>query len=438
MLYRDLMIHSLEVKNFKSYQSGILHLAPLTLLIGANASGKSNIIEALTLLSKLAEGEQLTLLGYSQSSIEKLWRGQMRDLGYLGAKSFEIACTIENPSFPEWNRLEIELSIDREGKLQITNERMTTQHSTVPLYHIASEPQGAGRDVFVEYDDFAQGGQKPKIVCSSHRAVFTQLLSEIRFHPENQESQKLIPQVCEDYVNRLSRMIVLEPEPHRMRDYSYKTDKRMKRNAANISGVLYNLVQHASLKEQLLDWIRNLPEQEIADLGFMETDRGEVMLHLTETFGDRATPYDATMLSDGTLRVLAIAAVMLSAPQQTLVVIEEIDRGVHPSRAAGLLQHIYNTARSRHLQVLLSSHNPALLDALPHEAIPETVFCYRNRDRGSSELIRLQDIPDYPELIAQGTVGHLMTNNVLETFVKSRPGREDKKRKAMEWLTSIA
>lgn len=87
--------------------------------------------------------------------------------------------------------------------------------------------------------------------------------------------------------------------------------------------------------------------------------------------------------------------------------------------------------------MLISSHNPALLDALPNEAIPKTVFCYRSPDDGSSKLIQLQDIPDYPELIVQGTIGSLMTRGVMERFVKYHPTGEEKKKKALEWLASI-
>ncbi len=47
-------------------------------------------------------------------------------------------------------------------------------------------------------------------------------------------------------------------------------------------------------------------------------------------------------------------------------------------------------------------------------------------------------IPDYPELIAQGSVGHLMTRGLLERFVKQHPGSEQKKQKAMEWLASLS
>ncbi|QXE26094.1 ATPase-like protein [Richelia sinica FACHB-800] len=88
------------------------------------------------------------------------------------------------------------------------------------------------------------------------------------------------------------------------------------------------------------------------------------MVRLAETFGNTRRYCEAALLSDGTLRVLAIAAAMLSATEGSLVVIEEIDNGVHPNRAKHLLASIRDIAERRKLRVLLSTHNPALMDAL--------------------------------------------------------------------------
>lgn len=429
------MITQIQLKNFKSYRSGTLYIARLTVLIGANASGKSNVIEALRILARIAKGERLGFISSPYQQGENIFRGEVDNLGYRGAKSFQLSCiTTES----EWQNFEIELSISDDSNLHVTQERITSPNSKVPLYEITSEPQGAGSDIFVTYNNFARGGKKPSIVCSSHMAIFTQLLSDIRFRPENTKSREIIPEVTKKYVDWLSQIVFLEPEPSAMRSYGHKTDKVLQEHGQNLSGVIYNLCQKPDLKTAVLEFIRSLPEQDIQDISFIETPRDEVILQLTETFGGISTPYDAARLSDGTLRVLSIAAAMLSAPEQSLVVIEEIDNGVHPSRAADLLNRISNIAKERNLRVLISSHNPALLDALPDDAIPETEFCYRNPKDGSSQLIRLQDIPDYPELIAQGSVGHLMTRGLLERFVKQYPGEQRKKEKAMEWFATLS
>lgn len=429
------MLTQIELRNFKSYKSGTLQVGRLTVLIGANASGKSNAIEALRLLARIAEGERLSFLGGPYKHDENIFRGGVDNLGYRNSKTFGISCVTTES---EWKDFSINLSLEADGDLHVTEEKITSRTSTVPLYEITSAPQGAGSDVFVTYNNFARGGKKPSIVCSSHMAVFTQLLSDIRFRSENTKSREIIPKVAEKYVRWLSSIVFLEPEPSSMRSYGHKAEKILKEHGENLSGVIYNLCLQPQLKESVLDFIQSLPEQDIENISFIETPRDEVMLQLTETFGGTSTTNDASILSDGTLRVLSIAAAMLSAPEQSLVVIEEIDNGVHPSRAADLLERIADIAKKRDLRVLISSHNPALLDALPDEAIPETVFCYRSPTDGSSLLVRLQDIPDYPELIAQGSIGHLMTRGLLERFVKQHPGTQQKKQKAMEWLDTLA
>lgn len=428
------MLTQIRIENFKSYKESSLHLAPLTVLIGANASGKSNVIEALRFLARLAEGERFGFVGSPYQKDESAFRGKAENLGFRGARSFSLSCETTEP---EWKHFEIKLGLREDEDLHVIGEKITSPSSTVPLYEITSEPQGAGSDVFVAYNNFARGGKKPSIVCSSHMAIFTQLLSEIRFRPESAKSREVIPRVAEAYVRWLSGIVFLEPEPSVMRTYGHKTDKILAKHGENLSGVIFNLCRDPELKREVLNFIQSLPEQDIAGLDFHETPRGEVMLKLTETFGGISLDYDAELLSDGTLRVLSIAAAMLSAPEQSLVVIEEIDNGVHPSRAMDLLERISSIAKERNLRVLISSHNPALLDALPDEAVPETVFCYRTPVDGSSRLVRLRDVPDYPELIAQGSVGHLMTRGILERFVKQHPNSDVKKKRARDWLASL-
>lgn len=53
------MLASLQIQNFKSYEDATLYFTPLTFFVGANASGKSNALEALRLLNWLAGGMRL-------------------------------------------------------------------------------------------------------------------------------------------------------------------------------------------------------------------------------------------------------------------------------------------------------------------------------------------------------------------------------------------
>jgi hypothetical protein len=85
---------------------------------------------------------------------------------------------------------------------------------------------------------------------------------------------------------------------------------------------------------------------------------------------------------------------------------------VIPSRAKDILADLRQISEKRSLRVLLTTHNPALLDALPLEAIPNVVFCYRDEESGASKLVRLRDLESHPALVAQGPIGKLLTTRV--------------------------
>lgn len=359
------MLQSVTIENFKSFERATLPLAPLTLLIGANASGKSNAIEAMQLLVWLAKGRPTTDLLYAVREQELSLRGGFADLGSPN-RQITLGCTIR--STPPLNYA-FSLKLAEEG-LEVVAQSPLTPEGRLQL-------------------SFA-------------------LLS----------------------------VLFLDPEPRRMRDYSFLQEKELKRDGSALSSVLHSLTEDYGVKDRLLEIIRSLPEQDIADISYLKTPRGEVMVQLHETFGGKVVPREAALLSDGTLRVLAVAAALFSVPPETALVIEEIDNGVHPSRAGHLLSQIRRVARERHLRVLLTTHNPAMLDALPLEAIPDTVACYRDPEKGDSRLVRLEDLESYPELIAQGPIGRLLTQGILDRYLKS-PDLRDRSKKVERDLAWI-
>ena len=436
------MLASFNFSNFKSFKAAKLPLGPLTVLIGANAAGKSNAIEALRLLSWLAQGQKLSSIQHAINSAEQVVRGRIDDLCHRGQKQFGLACDTDDT---EWNLLDMRISV-REGELHICAERISELAAKVSLYDMDRPSKGLSTDAGVAYNNFARGGSKPHVIVSDQMAVFAQLESAVRFEASHKKAQESIPKVAKRFQSLLSNILFLDPAPARMRGYSFTDEKRLLGDGTNLSSVLYRLwgtdvqshvAPYLSQRTAILALIQSLPEQDIAGLSFLVGPRGEVMLQLLETFGGSPVAYDASLLSDGTLRVLAIAAAMLSAPEGSLVVIEEIDNGVHPSRARHLLDSIRSIAERRRLRVLLSTHNPAMLDALPDAAVSDVVFCYRDPKSGTSKLIQMAEIPDVPELLVQGPLGQLMTSGALERFVKTHSGSAERKQKAKAWLAAL-
>jgi len=434
------MLTVFRLAHFKSYEHAELPLGPITLLIGANASGKSNAIEALRLLSWLAQGQKLSSIQYTINAGDRILRGRVGDLCRQPSHRFTLGCQTDDST---WQTLALTIE-ERDGELHIVEESISDPSETLPLYQLDQPSEGVGTDAGVAYNNFQRGRNKPHTAVSDQMAVFVQLEGSARFDEKHERSQSVIPEVAKRYQTLLQDILFLDPAPSRMRQYAFQTDTRLKGDGTNLSSVLYKLwgprdaatvnpVQQAH-REEILRFIRSLPEQDILGLSFITTPRNEVLLAATESFGGKEQQFDASLLSDGTLRVLAIASAMLSAPEGSLVVIEEIDNGVHPSRARDLLERIRAVAQSRNLRVLLSTHNPALADALPDAALCDVVFCYRDPHTGASRLKKLGELEDVSDLLVKGPLGHLMTSGAIERFVKQPVDREAKRRQGQEWI----
>jgi energy-coupling factor transporter ATP-binding protein EcfA2 len=402
------MIQSFSIENFKSFRKATLPLSPLTLLIGANASGKSNAIEAIQLLSWLASGRPLNDLLYDVREEELSLRGGPMDLAGTDGE-IRLGCeTTENLDRPPLN-FSISLRVTA-GGFQVEAERVLL--GALALYNSVNNARNPRRT------------ENPRIEAIA-RELRQQHSDAIAKRPE--------------LASALSSIFFLDPNPRRMREYSFVQEKHLKRDGSALSSVLRQLTEEEGKKAKVLELIRSLPEQDISDISYLETPRGEVMVQLHETFGGKAVPREAALLSDGTLRVLAVAAALFSIPEESVLIVEEIDNGVHPSRAEKLLGDIQKIAHERNLRVLLTTHNPALLDALPLEAVPNTVACYRDPQEGDSRLIRLEELESYPELVAQGPLGHLVTRGIVDRFLKdpSKRDRETKVEQGLAWLSEF-
>jgi predicted ATPase len=431
------MLTEFTLANFKSYRNSRLPLGALTLLMGANASGKSNILEGLRLLSWLAQGHQLNTI-QSAINVDRAVRGRVEDLCYRGESSFTIGCHLD---IADWNQLNLTIGVNN-GEMKITNEQIVSTNGS-NLYVIdplAQEEQNSSwpDEIKVTFESFSEDRSSSFVTCSNQRAMFVQVDKPGWTSINHDRSEPIIITTTSKYQQVLQNILFLDTIPAKMREYSYKSDRRLLENGTNLSSILFHLCDNQPENKQvILNFIQSLPEQAIDGLDFIYGPRNEVMVRLSETFGHTRHYYEAALLSDGTLRVLAIAAAMLFATEGCLIVIEEIDNGIHPSRAQSLIASIQEIAKRRNLQVLLSTHNPALMDAIPDAALGDVVFCYRDPSVGDSRLMRLGDLDDFPSLIFQGSLGQLVTKGIVDRFIKSPHTPEARKQQAMDWLTQL-
>lgn len=431
------MISKFWIKNFKSYSRGTeLPLAPLTFLIGANASGKSNAIEAIRLLKWLSQGQRVDDMTKLGRGSESYLRGQARDFLHAIPETFDLGVVITDVAGDVCLNVGISLINDQ---LVITSEKASSPGDRNTWYYeIEGKPNERTDEIQVSYNNFSRGGNKPRIPCSNQQAIFYQLQSPGTFNSEHETSRKVIPEIAKRLREHLKSIEFLDPRPAAMRGYAFIGDKELNDDGSNVSSMLFRICNESpESKDRLLNFIRSLPEQDIQDIQFVTTTRNEVMVQLRETFKSAFAEVPAPLLSDGTLRVLAIAAILLTAREGSCVVIEEIDNGVHPSRAKTLVENIQKVCEQRKLHVLLTTHNPALLDAIPDRNLTDVLCCYRDPDEGDSRIVRMGDLQRYPELVAQASLGELVTTRVLDRFLKDKTSEEERTKQSLEWLDEL-
>ena len=226
----------------------------------------------------------------------------------------------------------------------------------------------------------------------------------------------------------LQGIFILDPIPAHMRGYSPLSDQ-LEPDANNIAGVLAALPEQRrqAIEGTLTRYLGQLPERDIRRVyaeavGKFGTD---AMLYCDEAWPEsgQATAVDARGMSDGSLRFLAILVALLTRPEGSLLVVEEVGNGLHPSRAQLLLRMLREEATRRRVDVIVTTHNPALLDAMGTEMVPFITVAHRDAVSGSSHLTLLEDLGDLPKLLAQGTVGRLSSCGLIEASLQSGPHR---------------
>lgn len=335
------MITKLKLHNWKSFEDSTLYIDPLTFLIGTNASGKSNVLDAFEFLRLRLNGVTL------DNAINQIRGGE------------------------DW--------IIQKGKHNARLEVSVEEN---------------GKEYCLKYEIFHDSNGFHEI------SPTLQLMEKGDY--DSDTAFKVV-------LNNINDIFILDPIPNRMRNYS-KVSKHLLKDGSNIAGVIAGLKEEEKkdMEEKLTKYISPLPERDInrmeaVTVGLTNTD---AMLYCYEDWNPDV-PVDARGMSDGTLRFAAIVVAMLTAKPHSLLIIEEVDNGLHPSRAKELVKVLKEISHDRNIDVLCTTHNPVLINELGNDMIPFVSYVSRD-DMGNSNIQLLEDKDNLAKLMASGTVGDLM------------------------------
>lgn len=406
------MIKSIKLKNWKSYEESILYIDSLMIVIGTNSSGKSNAIDALIFLSRIASGVGVFQAIGGDVNLSSL-RGGMDWVCRKGTNFFTIEVVMEY----EENEYEYSITVEVEtAKALVAEEKLVSRSRNQRLFYTNLRDKELLN--IPTYFSTGKQGKGQNFELNRNTSILFQSKTL-------QLKKKEIVDITTNLANQLSGIFVLDPIPNHMRDYSPLAEK-LSSDGSNIAGVLAALSEEKkeNIQEKLTAYLKKIPEKDIdrvwtERIGKFNTD---AMLYCQEAWkGDNKCVVDARGMSDGTLRFLAIMTALLTNETNKLIVVEEVDNGLHPSRAKILLNMLKELGHEKKVDVLITTHNPALLDAAGTSMIPFITVAHRD-DTGQSHLKLLEDIQDLPKMISTGNIGELVTNGKIESAL-SREGK---------------
>ena len=412
------MLKRIHIKGYKSLADVEVELSPLSLLFGPNAAGKSNFLDALQLLSKIATSRTL------KEAFDPPYRGKPLESFAMGENGIRGLLDQDRLSFSIEADLELSESLVRNVNRDIQDMRRPSSDSRVEgggntpgrvrernlRYRVEIEmvPRTGVLRVTDEYLAALNANGQP----TKRRLPFFERKDEkIHLRLEGQAHPT-------DFDRYLDHTILSMPHypphyPHitaARRElenwlfFYFEPRERMRapgpvKEVRHIGLMGEELAAHLNtlkaFKPQQFEAIEKAAHLLLPDVDGIEVEvssLGEVELSLREN----NVPIPARVLSEGTLRMLGILALTGADEPPSLVGFEEPENGVHPSRI-GLIADFLRTRRDiGATQYIVTSHSPVLPDLLPSDSLFATRRIDRKTDIGPfstwGPLAQRQDI----------------------------------------------
>jgi len=375
-----MLIKSLKVTNFLSYgpETQAVELGPLNVLIGPNGSGKSNFLEALSLLQ--AAPEQLTR--------------PIRDGGGIQDWLHKSGA----PGSAEDARIEVVIANPNKGRKDFR-------------YGLAFNEVGGRFEVRDEYLENAQadaGKKQPYFFYHWNEGHPVLNMNTVGFSERKLQRETIKPELS---ILAQKRDADLYPEMtwvadqfqsmRLYREWTFgryavprlpqKTDlpnDKLEQDCSNLGLVLNRLQMNVPARRRLIEALRVVYDG-IEDI-HVQVEGGTAQVFLIEAKG--AIP--ATRLSDGTLRYLAMLALLCDPAPPPLVVLEEPELGLHPDMLPSLANLLIDA--SSRAQWIVTTHAPSLVDAFSDN--PSAVLvCERGQDGTHIERLDADELAPWLE-----------------------------------------
>ncbi|MFN8673657.1 MAG: ATP-binding protein [Candidatus Sericytochromatia bacterium] len=381
---KNLPLKSFRLKNFKAVKdSGTIKFTPLTVFIGNNGSGKSSLIEGLETFQNIVTHD----LDYAMQQ----WKGIEHILNKKNSK---------NTNYMKFN-LKGDFSKNfSNNKREFIAEMIIGSKKTFDDFFIQKEiikitsKDSDEINLLREFNNLEP--------MNFAKITFNNKLSQIEIPSSLSLFSITHPEITKNSIN-LWQFLNLSPESMGNPNPQNRTSGYIKlnKNGSNISQYLHDLRNKNKISfEGIIDSLKYvLPYAK--DLQPKITSEIERAVYLELTEENFKVP--SWLFSTGTLRILALLAVLRNPVKHPIVVIEEIENGLDPRTINFILEEI-RIATESGTQVILTTHSPYLLDLIPLEYI-----IFVERYEGETIFTRPNDIESLKKRSEAFNPGELYT-----------------------------
>jgi len=403
------VIESIHIQGFKSLRDVKLRLGALNLFVGANASGKSNFFDALRVLQGLAYGFTIdeVLNGKPRSATGETWdaiRGGSTNAAYRGPDELRnfldrIAFDVDVRLSQGGDAYSYSIVFDPSG--DVLGEKLTgpagtlfdTAGDNLLLSHTITAQLYKGRPGEPTHVDF--GRSKPIL-----RQLQSGLGCPSAWYP-----------ILRQFSQTLSDVQIVDPAPELLREYSRGIDvKRMGDHGENFASLINSVMKSPASADAYTAWLQQLTPAELDRIDILRAPQGEFLFALAKN----GHTFTAQVLSDGTLRFAAIAAAFFQPDMPKVLLIEEIEKGLHPTRLRLMVELLKSQASRSGPQVMATTHSPLVLSWLDEQDYSSVFFCAKDPETGASSFTPLSEMPHLADAIKAQPLGDLFSEGWLE------------------------
>ncbi len=351
-------LSTLTIKNYRSIRDATVELGDLAVFIGANATGKSAILDALRFLSEAVRARDFRGPMFSRGGMLNLaWKGQE-------AGQIELTVTFEDGDRRyEWN-----VRLARQQSDFYAAERVYEIFTEQPRAELLNVENGWGSlwsSGKGEQVNFLQG----ETVCALSAAT----AADSSF-PGRQIA---------DFVGRWG---FFDPSPFLLRrDWNLPDSGGFDPYGRNLGETLYALER---LSPEIFNRVVDATRSIVGLPDGIEPRESEDRFYFVQREPGLQFTVNQMGVSSGTLRVLALMTALYGQSGTALIGIEEPENYIHPSALEALVEHIH--AAGERSQFLVTTHSPLLLSYLDEPAAVNVV----KRDKNLGTIVHKEGNPD--------------------------------------------